>query len=285
MAEKKTKKVEIYETKGRAREYSELAMNLYDSCSFSCAYCYVPMVLHRKEQDFHKTAKPRITAGDIEISVGRWLKTHPDEKRSALLSFTSDPYQPIEMDTKLTRQTIEILHAAGLNVTILTKGGNRALRDFDLLRPGDAFAVTLTCLDETETEYWEPGAAPTRERLHTLSVAHNMGIETWVSFEPVLYPEETMALIKATKDYVDHIKVGTLNYHEHADTIDWRSFGWSVKAMMDGLEISYYLKADLRYAMGIKHAGGSAGPQSKQATADHVAGLVSKHDDKKEGLE
>ena len=30
----------IYEPKGRAREYSELACNLYRGCTHGCRYCY-----------------------------------------------------------------------------------------------------------------------------------------------------------------------------------------------------------------------------------------------------
>lgn len=32
----------IYKTTGRAREYSELAVNLYQGCAHACAYCYAP---------------------------------------------------------------------------------------------------------------------------------------------------------------------------------------------------------------------------------------------------
>ena len=38
----------IYEPKGRAREYGELALNLYSGCRHGCKYCYVPAVLRRK---------------------------------------------------------------------------------------------------------------------------------------------------------------------------------------------------------------------------------------------
>ena len=34
----------IYETSGRAREYRELACNLYVGCDHACRYCYVPVM-------------------------------------------------------------------------------------------------------------------------------------------------------------------------------------------------------------------------------------------------
>lgn len=36
----------IYEPKGRAREYANLAANLYSGCIHGCVYCYVPQFLH-----------------------------------------------------------------------------------------------------------------------------------------------------------------------------------------------------------------------------------------------
>ena len=264
----------IYESKGRAREYSELALNLYDSCPFSCLYCYAPLMLHRKKEDFHKTGKPRMTPADIEKSAAEWVKAHPDEKRPILLSFTSDPYQPIEVEWELTRAAIDILHAHGLKVTILTKGGLRATRDFDLLGPGDQFAVTLTFTDNADSERWEPGAALPGERIKSLEMAHSRGIETWVSLEPVIHPAQTACLVEMTMGYVDEYRLGMLNYHEHAKSIDWKEFGWDMKRILDHLGVKYMIKKDLLYAMGIKDAGGFAGPQSKKAIGDHVAGLV-----------
>ena len=263
----------IYEARGRAKEFSELACNLYDSCPHGCIYCWVPAVLHRAKGDFHKPGRPRVTLETLESESRRLQKL--GETRRVLFSFACDPY-PCAMDTSLTRTALEILHKHGLRVTILTKGGNRALRDFDLLGPGDQFAVTLTFTDNADSERWEPGAALPGERIKSLEMAHSLGIETWVSLEPVIDPGQTKALVQITMGYVDDFKVGPLNYHPQAKNMDWKSIGWDLKEFFDAWKVKYYLKADLRYAMGIKEAGGSAGPQSKKAVADHVAGLVKK---------
>ncbi len=34
----------IYVPKGRAREYSPLALNLYRGCEHRCSYCYCPRI-------------------------------------------------------------------------------------------------------------------------------------------------------------------------------------------------------------------------------------------------
>lgn len=45
------------------------------------------------------------------------------DDREILLSFVTDPYQPIETELEVTRQAIRILVDNGLRFTILTKGG------------------------------------------------------------------------------------------------------------------------------------------------------------------
>jgi len=49
----------IYEPKGRAREYAELAANLYSGCAHGCEYCYAPGALRVNRTDFRLCVKPR----------------------------------------------------------------------------------------------------------------------------------------------------------------------------------------------------------------------------------
>ena len=239
----------IYETKGRAREYNELAINLFTGCGHGCVYCYGADVLMKNREQFYQEPKVRDHILEKIESDCRKLR---GEKRSILLCFVTDPYQPIE--DGITRKAIEILHFYGLKVIILTKGGLRARRDFDLLGVGDAFATTLTLCDLGESHDWEPGAAPPHERMQSLREAHKKGIETWVSLEPVIDPTQTLTLIETTHNFVDSYKVGTLNYIEklpdrfkaRIKNIDWRKFAHDVKEKLDSIGCKYYLKEDLR---------------------------------------
>ena len=199
---------------------------------------------------FRNMVVPRVTVDDIEKSAAQFQAR--GDKRRVLLCFVTDPYQPLDEKTQLTREAICILHAHGLNVVILTKGGKRSMRDFDLLGPGDAYATTLTLTDARSSLFWEPGAASPAGRIAALHEAHARGIETWVSFEPVIYPSETFRLLRATSDIVGHYKVGTMNYHPHGKTIDWHRFGWEMKEMMDRMGVHYYFKKDLLREMGVK---------------------------------
>ena len=240
----------IYETKGRAREFNELAINLFTGCGHKCIYCYGADVTHQDKKKFENEPRPRVSPWEIKASAQEQVEK--GDRRRILLCFITDPYQPIENITKLTRAAIITLHDAGLGVIILTKGGKRSMRDFDILKPGlDAYATTLTLTQVSQSLYWEPGAANPMERIEALKQAHLRGIETWVSFEPVIFPQETFELLEMTRGFVDHWKIGTMNYHPQGKTIDWFKFGWMMKEIMDKQGLKYYFKRDLLLKMGI----------------------------------
>lgn len=128
----------------------------------------------------------------------------------------------------------------------INEGGRRAERDFDLLTGRDQFGVTLTNLDDKLSVKWEPGAALPGERISSLYHAHEKGVKTWVSLEPVLYTDVALEIIRQTHRFVDEYKVGILNYHPHASSIDWHKFVIDVKNLLTELKCNYYLKDDLR---------------------------------------
>jgi DNA repair photolyase len=234
----------VYEPRGKAREYAPLAVNLYRGCSHRCLYCYAPAATFTDKVEFSKPEPRKDILKKIEIDAARL--EFLQEKGTVLLCFTCDPYQPLDTKYQLSRGAITILHNHKMNVMILTKGGKRAERDFDLLTAEDKFGVTLTTLDSSHSLQWEPGATLPEERIDTLRKAHNLGIGTWVSLEPVIYPETALEIIRQTHTYIDMFKVGPLNYHPHSKTIDWHKFALDVEGLLKQLGCAYYLKEDLR---------------------------------------
>ena len=246
----------IYIPSKRAAEYADFALNLFNSCSFGCKYCYVPAVLHKDRSAFHNTS---------EFRKDVLLKAEHDaqlaEGRSVLLCFTCDCYQDIEQESQLTRKVMEIFNRYSVNWIALTKGGSRAIRDFDLYKPGDSFGSTLTFTSSDDSRKWEPNAAIPMNRIAALNYAHKQGIKTWVSMEPVLDPEQTLELISVTHEFVDLYKVGKLNsdncrgseYYEELKQIeriiDWKTFGERAETLLKGHGKQYYIKADLKRMM------------------------------------
>lgn len=262
----------IYEPKGMAREYAPLACNLYTGCLHGCLYCYAPDCVRQTPQAFHASSEPRkdilaqlekdaATLGSTD--GGLFDEPKAKDERRVLFCFTSDPYQPNEAEHGTTRRALEIMHRAGLNFQVLTKGGIRAIRDFDIMQAAGAHFGTSLCFnDDTVRAKWEPNAASVSRRLAAVAQAHDLGIRTWVSIEPVIDPAQALALIDVHSDIVDEWRVGKLNHHAHAASIDWSAFAGALTEALEASPSDYMIKDALhkflpqgaptrRYAAGI----------------------------------
>jgi DNA repair photolyase len=258
----------IYKPGGAALEYGDLALNIYTECNHGCTYCYARMTAKRFGKPWTGVVEPRkgiVEAVKRQLDRGYILHRHkarPDlgilawteriELQGKLihLCFSCDPY-PAEIDTTPTREIIKLIKDSGNHVQILTKGGNRAERDFDLLDSNDWFGVTMT---GANSEHWNFGIEPTdtipphSERYKTLKTAKSKGINTWVSAEPVINPKEIKALIIGSKS-VDLFRIGKLNYVPN-DT-DWSAFGHECERIALVHNQKIYIKDSLRKAMEV----------------------------------
>lgn len=235
----------IYEPKGKAKEYGDYAINIYTGCPHRCYYCFAPNVLHRVKEDFHSCIEPR---KNIVEEVRKQIERENITGKLIHLCFTCDPY-PQNYDSTPTREIIKILKNSGNNVQILTKNGLDAERDFDLLDGGDWFGVTYagySVYDFESAPNEEKGAGTPLERIFALQTAHKMGINTWISAEPIINPNAVMALM-AVENYVDLWKIGKMNYHP--SNIDWGKFGRDVEELLKKHNKSYYIKDSLRKEM------------------------------------
>ena len=242
----------IYEPKGRAREYAELAVNLYRTCFHGCVYCYSPNVMHVKPEEFFKPPIPRDDIIPKIQSDARQLKA-ADDRREILMCFTCDIYQPAPHNPDLvrytTRSAIIALLEANLNITILTKGGARSLVDMDIIeqyRDQVRYGTTLVFDSDKDSKKFEPQAALTSERIITLEEFHTRGIRTWVSIEPAWSVEDSLNIIERTHKFTDTYMIGKLNYHPHAAEVDWADYTQQVVDKLQHQGKQFYIKQDLR---------------------------------------
>ena len=236
----------IYEPKGKAREYAELALNLYVGCGHGCTYCYGPRTAHVSRERFHK--EPRLKK-DVLKRLASEAKEMAGDPRVILISFFSDPYFSEEA-AEITRAALEILGANKLQATILTKAGMGASLDFWLMKLfGFGFGTSLVWWDDEKRAEWEPGAASVGSRKLAIQAAkRNWGLRTWVSLEPVIEPAEALQVIRELHDVVDHWKVGKVNYlrAEEAPPVDWVKFLREATGLLDELGADYYIKDSLK---------------------------------------
>jgi DNA repair photolyase len=252
----------IYKPSGRALEYSPdaLALNIYTGCPHRCYYCFAPSALHKDREAFHShvEARPGIVDAvkrQLDSGYATYTETvthdgekHTETRRIPLggklihLCFTCDPY-PRGYDTSATREIIKAIKDAGNHVQILTKNApHDPLRDFDLLDGNDWFGITYT-----GTNHSGGGEiSHSIDLFWMLRQAHDAGIKTWVSCEPVLRTEGLYNFIEAG-DFIDLFRIGRLNYHP--SDINWGDFGREAERLCKLHGRQYYIKDDLRKAM------------------------------------
>jgi DNA repair photolyase len=99
----------------------------------------------------------------------------------------TDPYQPLERESKQTRRVLELLEERGFSSCILTKS-DLVERDIDLLKrmPAASVGVSVSFQDETVRKHFEQNTIPTGDRLKALRKIKQAGIETYVLISPLM---------------------------------------------------------------------------------------------------
>lgn len=224
----------IYQPKGKAREYGDYAVNIYTGCPHRCYYCFAPNVLRRDREEFHSHIEPR---QNIVEETQRQIEREGISGKLIHLCFTCDPY-PTGYDTTPTREIIKIIKESGNHVQILTKGDGH--RDFDLLDGNDWYGVTI---DGISSKHGRNNA----RKVQNLFDAQAKGINTWVSFEPVVNEESVVRYLNLVAPVIGKVKIGKLNYYP--SSINWAEFGKRIETLCQKLGIDYYIKESLRAEM------------------------------------
>lgn len=163
----------------------EYALNPYVGCYHKCSYCYA--------RSYCRFEEPRSHWGDViyvKKNIVGLLKSEVRRVRPGPvgLSTTTDPYQPVEALTKLTRESLEVLFRAGFRVVIQTKSP-LVLRDLDILasfRDLAEVGFTITSVDDSLLRGVEVRAPPPTARVRALTKVSESGVKTWVFFGPII---------------------------------------------------------------------------------------------------
>lgn len=219
-------------------DFDSLALDLYNTCSHKCIYCYVK---------WDKQAKLPSYRPDLIDTQLKDLAIHPNAPVRVHLCHFCDPYGV--SDTSLTRTTLETFKRYWNPWSILSKGGTKAVRDFDLYFEGCRFGQSLTCDNDTDSKQWEPGAALPSDRIEALKFAHDRGINTWVVLEPCLDPKQSIHLIEMTHKFVDFYWVEKLNHNPDLEKkIDWAEYLEESKALLTNLNKDFGINWKLHRA-------------------------------------
>ena len=238
----------IYQPKGRALEYSPLAVNLYTGCNHGCKYCYAPAIMRLSKEDFKKVHKRSNIIRNFEADA----KLLAGSDKPILFCFMTDPYNALESTECVTRSCLEIALKYNLRIRILTKALDLPMRDMDLFtkfKDRISIGVTMTFFDIKDSLKWEPGASSPPERIALLKNMKTLKVPTWASFEPVINPRQSLMLMDEILDCCDHFKIGKLNNFQGLDKkIDWSDFLSKTVNKLRMANKSFYIKDDLRLA-------------------------------------
>ena len=264
----------IYEPKGKALEYAPLACNLYKGCPHGCRYCYGPtlpnpakkgLTMEEWRREWHsKTVEKPDSLAKLESDLSAMANKR--DTRPVLLCFACDPYPPDE-PKKITRAALAAFEHHGFKPIILTKGGTRACRDFDILKAAGGWFGQTISLRFPRSKEWEPNAASIVDRYVAFDKALNNGIPTWASIEPVICTDDALNNISnlVVTNMVSHFKLGKLSGYDKETkaiekSINWPEYREAAREILNGdgyTEIfepgafeagTYYVKAELRNA-------------------------------------
>ena len=237
----------IYTPQGKAREYSPLALNIYNGCDHGCTYCYVPNTLKRTKQQHQIVTERKDFLNKLRSDCAKITN-----KQQVLLCFSGDPYCRFNETVQITNAVLRILLSYQFPVAILSKGGERILTDlglFKLFGQNIKIGQTLTFIDPEKSKKWEPGASLPEERIEVFRILKENNIKTWASIEPVIDPKQSIEIIKQTLPYCDEYQVGKLNHFPGIESqIKWGLF---LKVTIDLLREhnkKIYIKDDLAKA-------------------------------------
>jgi|GEM_PF-255478 len=159
----------------------------YMACGHACRYCDGRAERYHVDGDFDLDITVRQNSPEL---LAKELPSLRERGPICISSGISDPYQPIELNERLTRRCAEVLVEFDFPVTIHTKSA-LVMRDLDLWRRlHDKSAVhlmiSLTFIEDDLRQIFEPGASPVAERLEALRQFHEAGIHTGVLAMPFI---------------------------------------------------------------------------------------------------
>jgi DNA repair photolyase len=164
-------------------------LNPYVGCAFGCSYCYVrrlPVGLFRGEP-WGSWAEPK--KADPSTLCKEVASAQRKGSVAVFFSSATDPYQPLEVKTLLTRALLESMTKEPPDFLLVQTRSPLVTRDVDLLlQLGNKVRVSMTI--ETDRDdvrrILTPSAPPITARLRALSTLQAAGIATQAAVSPIL---------------------------------------------------------------------------------------------------
>ncbi|WP_026584140.1 SPL family radical SAM protein [Bacillus sp. J33] len=165
------------------------SLNPYAGCAFGCKYCYVrelPVSIFREEE---WGTWIDIKSNAAELLEKELVKAKKKGAVALFMSSSTDPYQPIEYTSKLTRTLMEAMLKNPPDFLHVQTRSPLVKRDIDLFQQfGDRIRISMTIETDKEEvrKAFSPSAPPIPARMAALNDIKEAGIITQATIAPLL---------------------------------------------------------------------------------------------------
>ncbi len=169
---------------GNAWFGNNYTMNIYKGCCHGCIYCDSRSECYRVDNFDEVRAKENALA-----LIAHELKS---KRRTGIIGTgaMSDPYNPFEKESRLTRGALELINAHRFGVSIATKS-DLITRDIEVLKSIKSHSpvlikITITTANDILCKKIEPNVAEASKRFSAIKELSENGIFTGILLMPVL---------------------------------------------------------------------------------------------------
>ena len=167
----------------------DYSLNPYVGCQFGCSYCYAAFFVPDEEQQRNWGQWVDVKVNGIrEILKRRDLKG-----KRILMSSATDPYQPLERKTELTRGIVEALASPERQPVLRVQTRSPLVtRDIDLFLRFDDIRVNMSVTTDSDAirKRFEPSCASIDQRLEAIRQVKAAGIPISIFLSPLLPIED-----------------------------------------------------------------------------------------------
>ncbi len=244
---RKTYKYSVALTSQLAFCATPLRIDSYNSCQFSCGYCFARTRAGYGRDEKLQVANPgslekrlaRVSRGSIASALDEFIK----QRIPFQIGGMSDPFSPIELKERRTLQYINILKDYDYPFIISTKSCMPGTFEYmDALRGANAYVrFSTTVVSERLRPSIDRGCAPITDVADAAERLSSMGLPVSFRMQPIIPGCEDAfdgLLEFAINSGVKHISAEYLKVPLEANV----NFGSSLSEFLGGQPVSTYLK-------------------------------------------
>lgn len=185
-------------TKGRLASF-DYSLNPYRGCGFGCSYCYAAFFV---PDDVRRDAWGQWV--EVKANALELLAKHKNLGDARIyMSSVTDPYQPIEAQTELSRSILEHLADRREQPRIVIQTRSPLVtRDIDVLQRFKHVRVNMSITTDSDEirKRFEPGCASIERRMQAVREMKAAGLKVNVCVSPMLPIEDPIQFARTLRD-------------------------------------------------------------------------------------